>query len=218
MYEKAVEMVAEQIVSRGIRDSRVISAMREVPRELFVPTNLRDNAFEDRPLAIGLGQTISQPYIVALMTECLNIGGDQLVLEVGTGSGYQAAVLSRIARTVYTIEVKELLYRRSRRLFKQLGYENIVGKHGDGYFGWGGEERFDAIILTAAVDHVPAPLFRELRVGGRLVLPLGRPPDHQKLALLTKTPERFEVRYLTGVMFVPMTGQAQRRAGLSQKR
>ncbi len=210
MNERAAEMVAEQIVSRGIRDSKVISAMQEVPRELFVPTHLRDSAFEDRPLAIGQGQTISQPYIVALMTECLKLGGEETVLEVGTGSGYQAAVLSRIARTVYTIEVKEALYRRSRRLFKQLGYDNIIGKQGDGYFGWGGEERFDAIILTAAVDHVPAPLSRELKTGGRLVLPLGRPPDHQKLALLTKTPKRFEVRYVTGVMFVPMTGQAQK--------
>ena len=218
MNEKAAEMVAEQIISRGIRDSKVISAMRAVPRELFVPAHLRDSAFEDRPLAIGQGQTISQPYIVALMTECLKIGGDEVVLEVGTGSGYQAAVLSRIARAVYTIEVKEALFRHARRLFKQLGYENIIGKHGDGYFGWGGGARFDAIILTAAVDHVPAPLFGELKVGGRLVLPLGRPPEHQKLALLTKTPERFEVQYVTGVMFVPMTGQAQRRAGLSQKR
>ncbi|HUX20641.1 MAG TPA: protein-L-isoaspartate(D-aspartate) O-methyltransferase, partial [Spirochaetia bacterium] len=192
--ENADVMVKEQIVARGIRDPQVIAAMRSVPRHLFMPAQMRESAYEDRPLAIGEGQTISQPYIVALMTECLSPGPEDLVLEVGTGSGYQAAVLSRIVKTVYSIEMKELLYRRSKRLFRQLGYLNIETRMGDGYWGWSDRAPFDAIILTAAIDHVPAPLFRQLKTGGRLVVPLGRPPSHQRLALLTKTNESFRVR------------------------
>lgn len=207
--DRAAEMVENQIKSRGIRNPRVLSAMCSVPRHLFIPSHMRGSAYDDRPLSIGEGQTISQPYIVALMTEYLDPGPEDVVLEIGTGSGYQAAVLSRIVKRVYTIEVKELHFRRSRRVFKRLGFDNIECKHGDGYWGWPQFAPYDAIILTAAVDHVPAPLFRQLKVEGRLIVPLGKPPAHQKLALVTRTGKKFRVDYLTGVMFVPMTGHAQ---------
>jgi len=204
-------MVEDQVEARGIRNPGVLSAMRSVPRQLFVPAHLRSSAYEDRPLSIGEGQTISQPYIVALMTESLSLSGADSVLEIGTGSGYQAAVLSRIVKRVYTVEVRELHYRRSRRLFRQLGYDNIVSRHGDGYWGWPEFAPYNAIIMTAAIDHVPSPLFRQLAIGGRLIVPLGRPPDHQKLTLIRKVGRKYEVKYLTGVMFVPMTGRAQRK-------
>lgn len=207
--DRAAKMVETQIEARGIRNPGVLSAMRFVPRHLFIPSYMRASAYEDRPLGIGEGQTISQPYIVALMTEHLDPHPDDVVLEIGTGSGYQAAVLSRIVRRVYTVEVREVHFRRSRRLFKQLGYENIEGKHGDGYWGWSEFAPYDAIIITAAVDHVPAPLFRQLKIGGRLIVPLGRPPEHQRLALITRTGRKLRVDYITGVMFVPMTGRAQ---------
>lgn len=207
----AVEMVREQIEARGIRNPTVLDAMRAVPRHLFVPAPLRMSAYDDRPLGIGDGQTISQPYIVALMTEVLDVGPRDVVLEIGTGSGYQAAVLSRIVKHVYTIEVKERLFRRARRLFFRLGYDNISTRHGDGYWGWSAFAPYDAIIITAAIDHVPTPLYRQLAEEGRIVVPLGRPPVHQKLAIITRSEGRLRATYVTGVMFVPMTGRAQKR-------
>lgn len=210
--ERAIEMVRTQIESRGIRDPRVIQVMSALPRHLFVPEGLRHCAYEDHPLSIGEGQTISQPYIVALMTEALAVGEQDTVLEIGTGSGYQAAVLSRIVKQVFTIEVRELHFRRARRLFQALSFDNVHCRYGDGYWGWSQHAPYDAIMVTAAVDHVPAPLFRQLKEGGRLIVPLGNPPCHQRLALATKCERKFRVRYITGVMFVPMTGKALRRS------
>jgi protein-L-isoaspartate(D-aspartate) O-methyltransferase len=210
MSERAAEMVKSQIMARGICDPMVLQAMSLVPRHLFVPDRLRDAAYDDHPLAIGEGQTISQPYIVALMTESLGLGAPDTVLEIGTGSGYQAAVLSRIVSRVFTVEVREMLYRRARRLFVSLGLSNIECRHADGYWGWSEHAPYDAIVITAAVNHVPAPLFSQLKIGGRLIVPLGEPPSHQRLALVTRTGSKFRVQFLTGVMFVPMTGRAQR--------
>ncbi len=204
------EMVRTQIESRGITDRAVLEAMRQVPRHLFVPAHLRSSAYEDHPLTIGEGQTISQPYIVALMTECLAVGDSDVILEIGTGSGYQAAVLSRIVRQVYTIEVREILFRRARRLFNALGYANIEVRYGDGYYGWPERAPFDGIMITAAVGVVPPPLLEQLAVGGRLVLPYGTPPGHQRLTLLTRIGQRYQVKHITGVTFVPMVGRATR--------
>ncbi len=207
---RAAEMVETQIVGRGINDRAVLQALRIVPRHLFVPGHLRCNAYEDHPLTIGEGQTISQPYIVALMTANLELEGGETVLEVGTGSGYQAAVLSRIVARVYTIEVKEILYRRARRVFESLAYDNITSRHGDGYYGWPEAAPFDAIMVTAATGSVPYPLLRQLRIGGRIILPLGTPPGHQRLTVVTRDADGFREKRLSGVMFVPMTGRASR--------
>jgi len=205
------EMVKTQIESRGIMDRAVLEAMRQVPRHLFVPAHLRSSAYEDHPLSIGEGQTISQPYIVALMTECLAASPSDIVLEIGTGSGYQAAVLSKIVRKVYTIEVREVLFRRARRLFNALDYTNVEIHYGDGYYGWPERAPFDGIIITAAVGLVPPPLLAQLAEGGRLVLPYGTPPGHQRLTLLTRVGERYQVKHITGVTFVPMVGKATKR-------
>jgi len=206
----AAEMVRTQIECRGITDRAVLEAMRQVPRHLFVPPHLRSSAYEDHPLTIGEGQTISQPYIVALMTECLATSASDVVLEIGTGSGYQAAILSRIVRQVYTIEVREVLFRRARRLFDSLGYTNVEIRYGDGYFGWPERAPFEGIIITAAVGLVPPPLLAQLSEGGRLVLPFGTPPGHQRLTLLTRIGGRCQVKHITGVTFVPMVGRAIR--------
>ena len=203
----AVEMVRTQIECRGIADPTVLAAMRSVPRHLFVPAAMQPSAYGDHPLAIGEGQTISQPYIVALMTDCLSLTGEERALEIGTGSGYQAAVLSRIVHEVYTIEMREVLFRRSRRLFASLGYANIHSQQGDGYYGWPQAAPFDAIVITAAVGRVPPPLLDQLATGGRMILPLGTPPAHQRLTLITRTEATYKARHLTGVTFVPMTGR-----------
>lgn len=161
-----LEMVREQIEKRGITDPRVLKAMRVVPRHLFVPPALRSKAYSDRPLAIGEGQTISQPYIVALMTESLSLRPASRVLEIGTGSGYQAAILASMAGEVYTIEIKQRLYQQADRTLRALELNNIKTRLGDGYYGWDSQERFDAIMITAAVDHIPPPLLRQLKDGG----------------------------------------------------
>jgi protein-L-isoaspartate(D-aspartate) O-methyltransferase len=202
------DMVREQIENRGIKDPRVLSAMREVPRHLFVPQNLRSKAYTDRPLPIGDGQTISQPYIVALMTEVLSLTAASRVLEIGTGSGYQATVLAAVAGDVYTIEIKSKLYEQAARTLRGLQLDTVKTRLGDGYYGWSDQAPFDAIMITAAVDHIPPPLLRQLKDGGRLVLPLGNPFSYQNLVLVTKQAEDYTVKQITGVLFVPLTGYA----------
>ena len=201
-------MVRSQIERRGISEPKVLAAMGKVPRHLFVPEGLRSKAYTDRPLPIGEGQTISQPYIVALMTASLSLGPDSKVLEIGTGSGYQAAVLAEITRQVYTMEIKPGLQKRSSAVLGALKYDNIHTRLGDGYFGWPSQAPFDGIMITAAVDHIPPPLLQQLKNGGRLVLPLGNPFSYQNLVLVTKHGEDYTVDQITGVLFVPMTGQA----------
>ncbi len=201
-------MVREQIEARGVSHSQVLDAMRAVPRHEFVPEDLVASAYHDHPLPIGEGQTISQPYIVALMTEMLQLKPSDRVLEIGTGSGYQAAVLSGLAAEVYTIEIKHKLYETSYNILQKLYYKKINCRHGDGYFGWPQAAPFDAIMITAAVDHIPPPLLKQLRDGGRLALPLGSPFGYQNLVLVTKHGEDVSVKQITGVLFVPMTGHA----------
>ncbi len=208
MLQARLQMVAEQIEQRGVSEPRILRAMREVPRHLFVPPPLQAKAYSDSPLAIGEGQTISQPYIVALMTESLSLTSTSRVLEIGTGSGYQAAVLAAVAGEVFTMEIKKPLYQRADRTLRSLKLENVVTRLGDGYYGWDSQERFDAIMITAAVDHIPPPLLAQLKDGGRLVLPLGNPFSYQNLVLVTKTGPDYTVRQITGVLFVPMTGYA----------
>jgi protein-L-isoaspartate(D-aspartate) O-methyltransferase len=202
------EMVNRQIKDRGISDAAVLSAMRRVPRHRFVPEKLRGRAYGDHPLPIGEGQTISQPYIVALMSEALKLTGAERVLEIGTGSGYQAAVLSHLCREVHTMEIKTGLYEKTAARLKSLGYSKIRTRHGDGYFGWKERAPFDAVMITAAVDHIPPPLVKQLKHGGRLILPLGNPFHFQHLTLVTKQANDIRVRQITGVLFVPLTGHA----------
>jgi protein-L-isoaspartate(D-aspartate) O-methyltransferase len=202
------DMVRVQIETRGIKDPRVLAAMREVPRHIFVPQALRSKAYTDRPLPIGDGQTISQPYIVALMTEVLSLNASSRVLEIGTGSGYQAAVLAAVAGDVYTIEIKATLYEQADRTLRALRLDKVKTRLGDGYYGWSDQAPFDAIMITAAVDHIPPPLLRQLKDGGRLVLPLGNPFSYQNLVLVTKHAEDYTVKQITGVLFVPLTGYA----------
>jgi protein-L-isoaspartate(D-aspartate) O-methyltransferase len=203
------KMVADQIVSRGIRDPKVIAALSKVPRHRFVPENSASQAYSDHPLPIGEGQTISQPYVVALMTEALSLGGGEKVLEIGTGSGYQAAVLAETVEEVYSIEIKKTLHERAGAVLRSIGYPGIKTRHTDGYFGWKEAAPFDAIMITAAVDHIPPPLLDQLKDGGRLILPLGNPFHYQHLTLVTKKGKDFEIRQITGVLFVPMTGHAE---------
>jgi protein-L-isoaspartate(D-aspartate) O-methyltransferase len=201
-------MVLQQIRNRGISDKKVLRTMAEVPRHYFVPQALSGKAYADHPLPIGEGQTISQPYIVALMTESLGITVDSRVLEIGTGSGYQAAILAKIAKDVYTIEIKEKLYQKATSLFKTMNLTNVNTRHGDGYFGWNEAAPFDCIMITAAIDHIPPPLLKQLKNGGRLILPLGNPFSYQNLVLVTKQDGDHTIKQITGVLFVPMTGHA----------
>lgn len=181
-------MVEEQIAGRGVENAAVLDALRQVPRHLFIPESVRDQAYEDFPLPIGEGQTISQPYIVALMTQLADLGPEDKVLEIGTGSGYQAAVLSRLAREVYSIEILEPLGRRAAGTLQRLGYDNVHVRVGDGYGGWPEEAPFDAILVTAAApDQPPPPLEEQLKVGGRMVIPVGK--YFQDLVVLTRTPQ-----------------------------
>lgn len=200
-------MVREQLMARGIGDQAVIQAMRDIPRHEFALADDAAEAYDDHPLPIGYGQTISQPYIVAYMTEALHLKAHERVLEIGTGSGYQAAVLARVVDRVFTIEIVEALAERARRTFHQLGIPNITNRAGDGYQGWPEEAPFDAIILTAAPEHVPQPLVDQLAVGGRMILPLGK--RMQRLILLTKTADGVTREDLLPVAFVPMTGEAE---------
>jgi protein-L-isoaspartate(D-aspartate) O-methyltransferase len=208
MRSRRADMVRTQIENRGVKDPGVLEAMRSVPRHLFVPPGLQNQAYQDNPLPIGEGQTISQPYIVALMTELLQPAPGKRVLEIGTGSGYQAAVLSGLVAEVYTIEIKEPLFRAASARLEELGYQNVHTRHGDGYYGWEEAGPFDGILITAAVDHVPPPLLQQLVDGGRMVLPLGHPFSYQNLVLVTRTGEDYTVQQITGVLFVPMTGKA----------
>lgn len=208
-------MVDEQIAARGIADERVLAAMARVQRHRFVPRSEAHSAYGDHPLPIGHRQTISQPYVVAFMTEALELDGSEKVLEIGTGSGYQAAVLGEVAAQVYTIEIVEPLAERSRRTLAELGYENVHVRAGDGYRGWPEEAPFDAIIVTAAPDHVPEPLIEQLALGGRMIVPVG--DKQQDLVLLVRTAEGLERERVLPVRFVPMTGIAE-RAGIAEER
>lgn len=206
--ELRARMVRDQIEARGIRDARVLAAMRKVPRHLFVPPDEQPLAYEDTPLPIGYDQTISQPYVVAFMTEALEPKPQDRVLEIGTGSGYQAAVLAELVREVYTVEIVDPLARQVEQRLRQMGYANVHARSGDGYRGWPEAAPFDGIIVTAAPDHVPAPLVEQLREGGRLVLPVGR--WEQDLIRLRKTPKGITRESLLPVRFVPMTGEAEK--------
>lgn len=199
-------MVREQIESRGIFDARVLAAMRKVPRHEFVPEHLADAAYEDHPLPIGYGQTISQPYIVALMTELLRLTPGAKVLEVGTGCGYQTAVLAEIAAEVYSMEIIEPLANESADRLQRLGYKNIQIKRGDGYLGWPEHAPFGAIIVTAGAEHIPPPLVQQLKTGGRMVIPVGEPHAEQALLLVQKGSNGEVItRNVSAVLFVPLT-------------
>ena len=197
-------MVDEHIIPRGIKDQAVLVAMRRIPRHRFVPPFYSASAYNDVPLPIDYGQTISQPSLVALMTEALALQGAKKVLEVGTGSGYQAAVLAEIVPNVFTIEIVEPLATQAAQTLSELGYRNIHTRVGDGYQGWPEEAPFDAIVVTAAPDHVPQPLLDQLAVGGRMILPVGRAFQEQELALYRRTKDGYERTRLTLVSFVPL--------------
>jgi len=196
------QMVRYQIEQRDIKDKAVLEAMRKVERHKFVPSNLAHLAYEDAPLPIGEGQTISQPYIIALMTELLQLKGKEKVLEIGTGSGYQAAILAELAKEVYTIEILPTLANRAEKLLSELGYKNIKVRCGDGYLGWPQASPFDAIIVTCAPKEVPQPLIEQLAEGGRMVIPVGE--TYQELKLLVKVKGKIEQRDIIPVIFVPM--------------
>lgn len=196
------EMVAAQIEARGIKDKRVLEAMRSVPRHKFVPQPYQRFAYRDTPLPIAEGQTISQPYIVALMTELLELTGKERVLEIGTGSGYQAAILAELAARVYTIEIIPALAKGAEELLKTLGYNNILVKCGDGYVGWEEHAPFDAVIVTCAPEEIPQPLIEQLADGGRMVLPVGS--IYQELILVEKKDREIKKRSIIPVRFVPM--------------
>jgi len=202
-------MVETQIVPRGVRDPRVLAAMREVPRHLFVPPSQSVHAYDDGPLPIGGNQTISQPYIVALMTELADIAPREKVLEIGTGSGYQSAVLSKLAGEVYSIEIVPELARQSTERLKKLGYGNVTVREGDGYRGWPEQAPFDAIIVTAAPDRIPQPLLDQLAPGGRMVIPVGS--FFQELKVLSKEKNgKITEKDIIPVRFVPMTGEIEK--------
>jgi protein-L-isoaspartate(D-aspartate) O-methyltransferase len=206
MYEKMrLSMVEDQIKRRGVSDERVLVAMREVPRHEFVPDHLKKYAYADEPLPIGEDQTISQPYIVAYMTEYLRLEENDKVLEIGTGSGYQAAVLAEIVDSVYTIEIVDVLAESAEKTLERLGYDNVLVKRGDGYAGWPEHAPFDAIIITAAPTKIPEPLKEQLKVNGSMILPLG---DYsQELVLIEKNIKGYDQKSLLPVRFVPMTGE-----------
>ncbi len=203
-------MVEEQIGARGIEDQTVLAAMRHVPRHKFVPPQHAASAYEDHPLPIGHGQTISQPYIVGFMTDLLELDEKDRVLEIGTGSAYQAAVLAELTPHVYTIEIIEELAAKARKRLNKLGYDTVKVKTGDGYFGWKKHAPFDAIIVTAAAGHIPSPLLKQLKKGGRMIIPVGGAYETQYLVLVRKGKDgTVRSKQLMPVRFVPMTGRAQ---------
>lgn len=199
------KMVEQQIIARGIKDPLVIKAMRKVPRHLFVDEGLRSRAYDDYPLPIDYGQTISQPYIVALMTEALKLKGNEKVLEIGTGSGYQSAILAEIVDTVYSVERIPGLAKKSREILDSLGYHNVIIKVGDGTFGWKDKAPFDGIIVTAGAPTIPEPLLEQLKDGGRLVIPVGD-IFSQDLIVVERIGNRFKKSSYGGVRFVKLIG------------
>lgn len=196
------------MIGKKMLDPRVMEAMARVPRQEFVPEELQGRAFYNGPLPIGQGQTISQPYIVALMSDLLNLKADQTILEVGTGSGYQTAVLASLVKQVYSVEIIESLSKAAGQRLDRLGYHNVGLRADDGYFGWPEHAPYDGVIVTAAATHVPPPLVEQLRVGARLVIPIGQPYSYQELAVLEKKADgKVEKRVILGVSFVPLTGK-----------
>ena len=204
-FKTREEMVNDQIKSRGISNQPTLDAMKKVSRHKFVPPNLLDRAYDDGPLPIGYGQTISQPYIVAYMTAVIDPKPDNKVLEIGTGSGYQAAVLAEIIDSVFTIEIVAELYRSSEKRLKELGYKNVLCKNADGYYGWKKYAPFDAIIVTAAAEYIPPPLIEQLKDGGKMIIPVGSPFLNQTLILVEKNGEEITTTSLLPVRFVPFT-------------
>jgi len=203
-----LDMTAQQIESRGVKDAAVVAAMQQVPRHWFVPDRFRHAAYDDRPLPIGHDQTISQPYIVAFMTDSLDLEADSRVLEIGTGSGYQAAVLAEITPHVYTIEIVKPLAERAAAVFTQRGYDSIQSRIGDGYQGWPEHAPFDAIIVTCAPERIPPKLIEQLKPGGRMCIPVGTEKGVQELVLVTKQKDgQLDRQHLLPVRFVPMTGE-----------
>lgn len=205
------DMVRVQLAARDITDPKVLEVMGKVPRHLFVDSAYRHQAYADHPLPIDEGQTISQPYIVALMTQYLQLEPGDKVLEIGTGSGYQAAVLASLTDKVYSVEIKKNLAEKSSETLKKLGYHRVRVKWGDGYFGWSEFAPFDAIIVTCAANHVPPPLLEQLKEGGRLIIPLGSTLYFQNLTLITKKDGKPDVQHVLSVSFVPMTGEVQKK-------
>jgi protein-L-isoaspartate(D-aspartate) O-methyltransferase len=203
--ERRLEMVERQIRQRGVTDERVLNVMRSVPRERFVSDDAAPRAYDDTPLAIGFGQTISQPYIVAYMTEALGVEPTHRVLEIGTGSGYQAAVLGLLAREVYTVEIVPGLARSASAVLRELGYSNVSVREGDGYAGWAEHAPFDRIMVTAAPDEIPRPLIEQLAPGGRLVIPVGSQGETQWITIVERTPAGVVERRTIPVQFVPFT-------------
>jgi protein-L-isoaspartate(D-aspartate) O-methyltransferase len=203
--ERRLAMVEQQIRARDVEDARVLDAMRTVPRHRFVPADLAAFAYDDRPLPIGRGQTISQPYIVAYMTELLQVRPQHRVLEIGTGSGYQAAVLAKLAAEVYTIEIVADLAREAEETLKELGITNVHVKEGDGYAGWPERAPFDRIMVTAAPEQIPRPLVDQLAAGGRLVIPVGEKHETQWMTVVEKTANGVVQRKTIPVAFVPFT-------------
>ena len=216
-WSEARETMVTQTIAHptdrpAVKNKRVIEAMRTVPRHLFVPPNLARYAYLDRPLPIGLDQTISQPYMVAFMTELLDPKAGHRVLEVGTGSGYQAAVLSRLVKDVYTIEIVEPLARQATERLNGMGYKNVHVRAGDGYLGWPEAAPFDSIIVTAGATHIPRPLLEQLKSGGVMVIPVGEPPRNLSLQVIRrgKTPDIIKIEHVMPVAFVPLTGEHAR--------
>ncbi len=202
------DMVEEQLKSRDIDDKKVLDVMNKVERHKFVSESLKDDAYDDNPLPIGHGQTISQPYIVALMTQTLELNENGRVLEIGTGSGYQAAVLAEMVKEVYTVEIIKALSESAEKRLNKLGYKNVKVKNADGYFGWKENAPYDAIIVTAAANHIPPPLLEQLKDNGILIIPLGSTLTFQTLTLVTKKGNDLETEFISGVRFVPLTGKA----------
>ena len=204
--EQRKRMVETQLASRGIADPRVLKSFMKVPRHKFVAASLSEDSYQDHPLPIGCGQTISQPYMVALMTECLRLKGRERVLEIGTGSGYQAAILAELCEEVYTLERDELLLKRAREVLDSEGYKNIKFTHRDGTKGWEEESPFDAIIVTAAAPNIPESLKRQLIDGGRLVIPVGARYG-QTLQVVERRKDEFLEKNICGCVFVPLVGE-----------